>query len=261
MSGFIFKLRCQLGRQKTRALRWLGMKRGDRRAGLADEAQFWTRALANRGRDWNQAEYNERTNPRLELQPELRELIDAAPGSTVRIIDVGSGPLTRVGRIWEGRKIEITAVDPLAEEYQKILTELDIKVPAIPIRAEGERLREQFPEDGFDLAYASNCLDHSYDPIAAIKEMVAVVKRSAHVFLWHFANAGLHERYQGLHQWNFDEDHGDMRISDGRRLFSLKEALADFASVDVRMERAFDAPVVVARIRKIATPPKTYQID
>lgn len=255
MSGLILKLRNYLGFQKARVLRWLGMKSGDWRAGLAEEAQFWAQALANRGQGWNRAEYEERTNPSLELQSELRDLIAAAPGATVRIIDVGSGPLTRVGRIWEERKVEITAVDPLAEEYQKILKELNVNAPVIPIRAEGERLRDQFPEDQFDMAYASNCLDHSYDPIAAIKEMVAVVKPSSCVYLWHFANAGSQERYQGLHQWNFTANRGDMNISNGRRDLSLKETLAGFATVEVHEDRAFNAPVVIARIRKIATPP------
>lgn len=256
MSELLFKLRCQIGEYKARTLRWLGLKGGDWRTGLADESQFWAEALANGGEKWDRSEFDTRTNPQLELQSELRALINAPDGATVRILDVGSGPLTRLGKIWEGRSVEITAVDPLAEDYKKILQELEIPVSVVPSFAEAERLREVFQADTFDLAYASNCLDHSYSPLTAIKEMLAVVKPGRWVYLWHFIDAGIQERYQGLHQWNFGERDGDMTVNDGRRHFSLQKELDGFGEVQTRRERAFDSPVVIAQIRKLSTPPK-----
>src|SRR5262249_23151674 len=144
----------------------------------------------------------------LELQPELKELIPAPPGTIVRILDVGSGPFTHVGKRWPDRKVEIVPVDPLAEHYNQILDRLSIR-PLVPaIFAEAEKLVERFAPDSFDLAYARNSLDHSYNPLAAIRSMLAVVKPQRYVYLWHVANEGVRERYTGLHQWNLDMRHG-----------------------------------------------------
>jgi len=250
------QLRCYLGEKKTRLLRWAGLLQRDWRTGLSDEASFWAKALENEGQSWHEGEYRERMDPELPLQPELRELISAAPGATVRILDVGSGPLTRVGRFWPERTVEITAVDPLADEYGQVIDQLSLRVPVRPKKVEGERLREVFPEDSFDLAYASNCLDHAHHPVTAIREMLAVVKPGAYVYLWHFANAGIHERYQGLHQWNFDEDHGEMTINDGRRGTTLSAELRGYAEVDCTTTTAFNSRVIIARSRKLASPPR-----
>lgn len=252
----IHRLRCYLGEKKTRLLRWAGFMQRDWRTGLSDEAAFWANALQNEGRDWHAGEYRERMDPHLPLQPELRELISASPGATVRILDVGCGPLTRVGRIWPERTVEITAVDPLAEEYCRVIDQLGLQPPVRPAKAEGERLRDFFSEDFFDLAYASNCLDHSYDPVTAIREMLAVVKPSASVYLWHFANAGITERYQGLHQWNFDEVDGEMTINNGRRGTTLSSELRGYAEVNCFTTTAFGNRVIIAQAKKLGTPPR-----
>jgi SAM-dependent methyltransferase len=238
---------------KTRVLRRWGSSSGnDWEKGLSDEVKFWAGALRDEGAKWNPAEYRERMNPDLPLQDYLRELIDAPAGATVRILDVGAGPLTRVGRKWEGRTIEITPIDPLAGEYAKIFTELALHPPVETIDGHGEKLGEQFADGFFDLAYASNALDHAYDPIAAIRQMVATVKPGSSVYLWHFANAGLHENFQGLHGWDFTERRGDMIVSDGRSSRSLRDELADLAESSAHEESAFGGCVVVARLRKKA---------
>lgn len=223
----------------------------DWKAGLLEENDFWTRALTDPERNWNINEYRERTNPDFELQPELRALIPAPEGATVRILDVGAGPLTRIGKKWPGRQLEIIATDPLAEKYNELLKRL--KVPSlVPVTvADAEKLTETFPRNHFDLAYASNCLDHSYDPVLSIQQMVEVVKPGHCVYLWHFANEGKKECYQGLHQWNFDSDGNRFLISDGRVTHSLGEKLGTTAEITCEQTEAFNNQVVIARIKKM----------
>jgi SAM-dependent methyltransferase len=156
-----------------------------------------------------------------------------------------------VGKQWTGRKVEITATDPLAEKYAALIQRL--KVPAIvPVqKVEAEKLTEHFPQDHFDLAYASNCLDHSYDPIQAIRQMLLVVKPGHYVYLWHFANAGIEECYQGLHQWNFEVEGDQFTVSDGRKTRRLAEELGVLAErVKVSQTRAFNTRVVIAEVQK-----------
>lgn len=224
---------------------------GDWSAGVPEELRFWEMALSEQGRKWNAEEFRRRTDPRSEFQPELRTLIPARPGATIRVLDVGAGPLTTLGSHWEGRDLHITALDPLAAEYAALLARLALRPPVATTFGEGEKLTEQFPADHFDLAYSCNALDHSRDPVAAIRQMLAVVKPGHHVYLWHFANEGLCECYTGMHQWNFDARGGEFLIGDGRITRSLGQELAGRAELSCDEQTAFGKRVVVARLRKL----------
>jgi SAM-dependent methyltransferase len=208
-------------------------------------------ALKEEGRHWKPELYRQRMDPTSDLQEELKQLIAAPPDSVVRILDVGAGPFTTVGKQWEGRLVEITAVDPLAEGYAEILSRLGIRPPVGTVFAHGEKLLELFSPEYFDLAHASNALDHSYDPLLAIEQMLAVVKPGCHVYLWHFANEGITAGYRGLHQWNFDARQEDMVISDGRREYSLAQRFEDVATVHCRSDLCAGKPVVVAFLKKL----------
>lgn len=245
------QVRRAVGRVRLRVLRRLGLVGGGWEDGLPDELKFWHQALKDPGRNWVQSEYDERMNPAFEFQPELRALIEAPPGAMVRILDVGSGPLTRIGKVWPGRQLEIVPVDPLGAEYVELLGRLGIRPPVPPRVAHGERLTESFPRNHFDLAYASNSLDHSYDPLRAIREMFEVVKPGSHVYLWHFAHVGVAEGYTGLHQWNFDLEGGDMVLTDGRKTrHSLAEAFAGRGRLVCEKQAFLGQEVAIAKLQK-----------
>jgi len=229
----------------------MGLLEGSWQQGLPWEIQFWTDALRDPDNKWLRSEYQERTDPNFELQPELRELIPAPGGATVRILDVGSGPLTRVGKRWPGRELQIIAVDPLANEYNLLFERLSLQplVPVAPVH--GEKLLETFPANSFDLAYASNSLDHSYDPLLVIEQMLGVVRPGRYVYLWHFANGGVTEEYTGLHQWNFDIRNGDFVLDNGRITRSVGAAFKGRAELSTQRLRAFNSNVVVARLKKL----------
>jgi len=218
---------------------------------LNDELSFWEKALAEGGKDWDPAEFRQRTDLELPLQDELRELISVPPGSQVRILDVGSGPLTRVGSRWAGHEIQITATDPLADHYNALLKKMGIVQRAPVTFAHGEKLLEIFSPNNFDLAYASNSLDHSYDPLKAIEQMLAVTKPDAYVYLWHFSNVARHECYVGLHQWNFDISKGDFVIRSGKIAHSLTSHFGSAIQLKCETTHAFGAEAVIARIKKV----------
>jgi SAM-dependent methyltransferase len=235
----------------NRLLRWLGLLGEDWREALPEELQFWERALSDPAKNWVISEFRERMDPDLELQPELKVIIDAPPGAVVRLLDVGAGPLTRLGKKWDGRTLQLYPVDPLAEEYQTLLARLNIHPPILTQVGHGEKLTEQFEKDSFDLAYASNSLDHSYDPLLAIEQMFSVIKPGASVYLWHFAKVGLQEAYHGLHQWNFDIEHGKLLLSDGRgTCHELGKIFHGRAGVTCEFTSFTGSTVVVGRLRK-----------
>ena len=128
------------------------------------------------------------------------------PLGRVEVLDVGAGPLAGIPRVLPGRDVHITAVDPLADEYNAVLDECGIDPVVRTRRGTGEELLNHVPAGTFDLAHAANCLDHAYDPALAIRNMVLAVRPGGVVLLRHEQNEGVVEHYLGLHQWNFDLD-------------------------------------------------------
>lgn len=165
------------------AQRWEGLQH--------EELDFWDNALAS-----------VRTNPNKPLQDHLRKLINATPGSEVEILDVGAGPLTYLGKKWPGHELRITALDPNAAEYDLLLAKHCIEPPCRTVPGYVEDLGSVVPHSFFDLVHARNCIDHSKDPLQAIREMVRAVKPGCCVYLNHWISEGRRNKYSGPHQWN-----------------------------------------------------------
>ena len=242
-----------LRESRHRLLRRLGRRPGDWSGALPEELQFWESALKEEGRNWIPSDYQERMNPELELQDSLKALIPAVPGSVVRILDVGAGPLTRLGKRWAGRELQLVPLDPLAEEYKALLARLKLQPPIVTEFGHGEKLLEKFGPNYFDLAYASNSLDHSYNPLLAIEQMFTVTKPQCYVYLWHFAQVGVTEGYAGLHQWNFRIKDDDMILSDGRgQSYSLATEFKARGRLECELQKFCGSLVVVGKLKKLA---------
>jgi SAM-dependent methyltransferase len=245
-------IRHSLSRTKAKLLRRCGLFRTDWETSLPEEVNFWAKALADPARNWNLQEFTKRTDPELSLQQELRDLVGEDWGPVVRILDVGAGPLTRLGKVWKGKMLDIVPTDPLAPEYDRILNEIDLQPLVRTIAIQGEQLTKHFSPGAFDIAYASNSLDHTRDPLEVIRQMAALVKVGGYLYLWHFVNCGIGERYSGLHQWNFDGSPNDLLIDDGRERFSAQQSLGANYEVRCKYEHAFGHDVIVAIIRRLA---------
>src|SRR5215207_8259774 len=175
--------------------------------GLEEEIEFWLRWFRDEGGPWPE-EYTRRIDPDLELQPHIREHIAAPPGAHVRILDVGSGPVTALGKRWPGRKLEITAVDPLADRYATLFERVGVTPVVRPLRGDAEHVADLFPHGSFDLVYAQNCIDHGYDPLRSIQQMFQLVRPGGTVLLEHGIDEGEYMHYAGPHQWNFRSEDG-----------------------------------------------------
>jgi len=200
------------------------------------ESNFWDDWLATKAFG-NEDEYRARLDPELPVDDELlAEQLRSLPQRAVSILDVGAGPLTTVGRTYADKELAITAVDPLADDYDRILAEAGVTPPVRTRRGEGEKLLELFQPASFDVAYSANALDHSYDPLRVIGNMVAVVKPGGVVLLRHRRNEAESKDYLGLHQWNFDVQAGRFVIWNQDVSHDVAEALAGRADVTAREE-------------------------
>jgi SAM-dependent methyltransferase len=175
------------------------------------EVEFWRRELP--GRIATLPDYQRRVDPEGPVtDPVLKYLLARIPETTISMIDVGAGPLTAVGKAHPGKTLNITATDPLAGEYVRIMQEAGIEPPVPPVACRGEDLLDTFEPNSFDIAFARNAVDHSFDPQRVITNMVHLVKEGRFVVLRHIPREGERNSYRGLHQWNFDIEDGDFVI-------------------------------------------------
>lgn len=183
------------------------------RARRSSEIDFWAAWLSGAPGTEEWADDRAlRLAPETEIRdPFLRAELDRIPAEEISILDVGAGPITKLGFRFPGKKLTIVPVDPLADEYDRLLRHTGLDPPIRTIRVAGEALLEHFGPGSFDIACATNSLDHSADPFTIISNMVDVVRTGGIVLLEHKRNEGDSARYGGLHQWNFDID-GDSLI-------------------------------------------------
>lgn len=177
-----------------------------------------------------------------------RRFIDFLPDSRVRILDVGAGPLTILGKRHPTKQLEIVATDILAKDYAAALARRKIHPLVKTIYADAEKLTSFFPASSFDYVFACNSLDHCADPAAAIKEMIAVVKPGCFVTLRHGRNEAEKARYAGLHQWNFDVSGASLILWNRSLRLDMTRLLSSMAEVQCRIEGSF----VNAHLRKRA---------
>ena len=202
LTGFLVRVlgRAQAFRDRrlTRAGSW------ERRS--SDETRYWAEALRPPNLE---EQYGARLDPAAPIEDEwLARAIEELPGEKVAILDVGSGPLTSVGKVHPGRELSVVAVDPLADDYVGLLRERGIDAPVLPTACAGEKLFERFGENSFDISYALNSLDHSADPLVVLDNMRRVLRPGGRVALTHMRNEGERNGYFGIHFWNLDCDDG-----------------------------------------------------
>lgn len=103
--------------------------------------------------------------------------------SSVKVADLGSGPVCTVGNLWGKTKIEIYASDILANEYNKIIDKLGIKLKT-PVKYQNiEKL--DYPDQYFDIVHCVNALDHVKDIKRAINELKRICKKDGYIYLRH----------------------------------------------------------------------------
>jgi SAM-dependent methyltransferase len=210
--------------------------------GFKNELSYWRYILADMGAAEGVSEDTRaRLDPLTPLQDIFRELADGR--KTVRILDVGAGVLTNIGKVWDEHTVDITAVDPLANYYDDMLTEFGIEPPVRTIEGQAENLPKQFPRKRFDIVAATNALDHSADAPASIQGMWKVVDKGGWLFLSHAINEAETHRYQGMHCWNFfvDEDY-NLMVRDNEQSVSVLDLIDDVAEKRVTVSDAPNKP-------------------
>ena len=221
---------------------------------LRDEAAAWRQWLdaARAGADKDiLADFTWRIGPRADVRdkdiyaPFLRP--SCPPGSDARILDVGSGPLTFFPRQWFTRNYIVTPVDPLADEYDRMLADAGVVPQFRTVKGEAETLLDQFGPDSFHCVFARNALEQFYDPLEAVRQMLAVVRPGSWVLLQQEGYRTPEE--QARSPWTMEENADDVFLTsaDGGRV-DLGMAFADVATL--RVIRSWHWPWILAGLKK-----------
>lgn len=167
---------------------------------LPDEVRFWRRWLEGN------TEYAEDRAFRLSSNRPFpwwaKPLIRGNPDH-VQVLDVGAGPLTSLGDLWEEKCVTITPIDPLAEAYDQLMAEYSVTPPIKTVYGSPMELVAQFGESSFDFVYASDSLDKSEDPIICYQQIMEVLKPGASLVTYHESNKAERHHYENVYQWNF----------------------------------------------------------
>ena len=219
------------------------------KAGIKSEIQFWDDWFCMKGFQWAD-QYRNSFDPDLPLQPRPAALL--LPQAEIHILDVGAGPLTFLGKVYEGKCINITAVDPLADEYDKILNKYQFQPLVRTQKLAAENLTKRFPSNKFDLVFARNSIDHAYNPERAILQMINVVKSGRYVLLEHTPNEAENANYSDLHQWNFSMSiNGDFLISSKFEKVNMTKKYAELCTMTCELvNEGRHGDFLITRIRK-----------
>lgn len=203
-----------------------------RKIGLVKEELFW-RYWVKTGGVRSAVTLRPLLDPERPFTPMLRRCVDDLGKQKIRVLDVGSGPITHIGRSHPFLVVEVIATDFLADRYNRILSSHKISPPVKTIFADAERLTDLFAENSFDLVVANNSLDHCASPIQAIHEMIKVASPGGCIFLRHRQNEAVRSKYRGLHQWNFSEENGNPYLWSRTERLDLNNYLLPQVSVEL----------------------------
>lgn len=178
------------------------------------ESSWWEEVLQPGKRaEWMEELINPATREQ-QTPPKLFGFMkDLECHSILRVLDVGSGPLSPLAWGVDNGIIHVEAIDPLANIYQELLQKYHIDYPIKPVSGTGESVAKIFEKNSFDVVYSRNALDHSDSPPDCIKNMVNLLKINGILYLEGFENEGTANHWEGLHQWNFHHVDGNLKCT------------------------------------------------
>lgn len=199
--------------------------------GLRDEIDFWENAYAQKGarkHNW----YLKLVENRKFQDPFLSITIKDG----MKILDVGSGIVSRYGNEYKNINVDVQAVDPLAFWYNAFNHKYNEKYEKKDIQfGLFETLASSYEVESQDLIIISNALDHCIDPYESVRQALQVLKIGGVLYIKSLIREGCNEKFSGLHQWNIDIDkNGEFIIWDDSNYVNVTRNLSGFCSMRIK---------------------------
>lgn len=231
-------------------------------SGLPDEIYFWEKFMKEQGGVFF---YQFAKTVDKDRQFELEEDIPIGMyGGEYKFLDVGSGPFSRCGKVTNKVKMDALSVDPLAGAYTILKKKYQIDNGLRLETGFVEFLDKKFSQNTFDMVHMSNSLDHCFDALYGIYEMLYVCKIGGKVILRHAENEGEREKYKGLHQWNLSLKNKENAFIIWRedKRFNVCEIFGEYADIELYTDLAEGVwiynKVVMTKRKDITLPENNY---
>lgn len=203
-------------------------------AGINNEVFFWNDFIASKGSFWP-ADFSRRTTS----NPDFRYADFEFPVWPPKVLDVGCGPISNVGISTKKGNIELHACDPLSPIYNTILKKYNILPYCKTEFAFVEFLNNVYESNYFDMVCMENALDHSFDPVFGIYQMLNITKIGGCVKLFHNKNEAEYESYNGFHQWNISYENENLIIWNRNHRYDITSILSHMAEVKLYTVKNF----------------------
>ncbi|MBD3341109.1 MAG: methyltransferase domain-containing protein [Candidatus Lokiarchaeota archaeon] len=139
---------------------------------------------------------------------------------SLKTLEIGSGPNSNLSYWVDKKLIKVTAIDPLANIYKKIMKKLNYTYPITPIKMKGENLLNHFERESFHIVFAQNSLDHSENPIKCFRNGVELLKKGGLIFVCSNIREGTRKCWAGIHNFDIYIENGDLFLENqqGRKI-------------------------------------------
>jgi len=128
----------------------------------------------------------------------------------LKLIDVGSGPVTSYFDKIDITAWEIVTVDPLAKVYNNLNKKYNADYSIRCIEGTGEQINEIFDRNSFHLVLSQNAIDHSLIPLKFINNLVYICKPGGFIYLSGFIKEGTAANWLGLHKHDLYVSNNDL---------------------------------------------------
>lgn len=238
------------------------------RNGFYSEINFWNNFIKSKGAPNFCVMFQDDSNPAKPFIYDDNSRLDVKlDKNKLNFLDVGSGPFSRCGCISKKYDLTMTCIDPLGNIYEQIKEENNIKGGNIIQSGFVELLNFQFKSNTFDVVHMSNSLDHCFDPLYGLYQLINVCKIGGKVILKHYENEADNEGYNGLHQWNLTLNNNTFSIWNKNSSFDICKILkgvVDFKLLENVEEKGYLKPYSLVEMTKlvdVSVPQKYYLYD
>ena len=182
-------------------------------AGIQSEIDFWRAVFVGEQFPEFRQDILQRLNPETPVSEHIVPFLPAEiPTTELKILDVAAGPVSCIGWHIRGQRPQITPIDALATQYRTLLDEFQMVPPVYTRACDGENINKLFTPESFHLVHIRNALDHCYDAVAVMRNMLTVLKPGGVLIVCGCTDEAVFENYVGLHQWNIRADGGQLII-------------------------------------------------
>lgn len=233
--------------------------------GIEDELNFWNDYMDTQG-DIYKDEFKSTIckNKKFVLNDDIDEMYQ---GKEFRFIDVGSGPFSRCGKITRKVNMNFTAADPLAEAYNILKKNKRLDNGIVIDTAFVELLDNKYGQNSFDMVHMSNSLDHCFDALNGIYQLIYICKIGGKIILRHTENEAERSEYEGFHQWNLSvhNEENSFIIWRGKRRIDIAKELGEYVDIYIYPDQKEGEwqfnKVVMIKKKNIEIPQNNYYED